>query len=120
MSLSHRNENGFTMLEILVSIAILSITIIPLLGLMANAPLLHAQMEHKTRAAFLAQLKIEEVKNAATYNFAPDRDVPAATSFPDPDSKYEYTVIDDGDADIKDITVQVWYDGEQIIELGNR
>lgn len=138
-----RNENGFTMLEILASITILSIVVIPLMGLMTSAPLLHAQREQQTRAAFLAQLRLEELKQVITYNFDYNFDYKHGTGngynksgaatdfpadeFPASDAKFRYEIIDDlADSEIKNITIKVWYDedddnindvGEQQVEL---
>jgi len=112
--ISKGNESGFTMLEVLVSVGLMGIVIIPLMGLLASAAVLHAQREQETRAIFLAQKKIEEIKNNATTDFAADynKSPGAGTDFPSPDSKYKYTVIDSEGSDIKDITVQVWYDDD--------
>lgn len=113
--MSFRNEDGFTILEILVSIAILSITIIPLVGLFSTAVVIHAQREQQTRTAFLAQLRLEEVKQKATYDFSTDYSIPETSGgdpggFSAPDDKYKYTIIDDNDTDLREITIQVWYD----------
>ncbi len=105
------SESGFTMLEILVSIALMSIVIIPLLGLMADATKIHVQLERQTRSAFLAQLKLEEVKNDATADFTSDYDA-TAVEFSAPDLGFKYNITDTVDIanDMKAITVVVWYD----------
>jgi len=116
--MSHRSECGFTMVEILASVAILSIVIVPLMGLMASAPLIHTKQERQTRAAFLVQLKLEEVKNKITYdnnlNFTTEYDEEAVAFTIAQDTKFKYTItITDPDpdpGDLKTITVQVWYD----------
>ena len=121
--MSHRDESGFTMLEILVSIAILSIAVLPLLGLLTSAPLLHAQREQQTRAAFLAQRKVEEVRNRIIgdndFDFTTEYDEPA-TGFPAPDPTFKYTITVTDPApdpgDLKDITVQVWYDENGVVD----
>ena len=109
-----RCENGFTMLEILVSIMLLSIVLIPLLGLMADAARIHVRLERQTTSAFLAQLKLEDVKNDATLDFAGDYNAVASDfSEFDPESKYlgfKYNIVHDNDPNIKTITVVVWYD----------
>ena len=107
-----KNESGFTMLEILVSIMLMSIVLIPLLGLMADAARIHVQLERQTRSAFLAQLKMEEVKNDATLDFADDYNTVNPEEFLDPDSGFKYIVTDTVDIadDVKAISVQVWYD----------
>lgn len=105
-------SNGFTMLEVLAAIAILAITVVPLVGLLSTAITIHVQREQETRAAFLAQLKLEEIKNIVTLDFGSDYNKPAgdATDFPAPNSRFRYTVTDNVDPDIKDITVRVWCD----------
>ena len=106
------NQSGFTMLEILVSIMLLSIVIIPLLGLMAHAARIHVQLERHTRSAFLAQLKLEEVKNKATLDFSTDYTTAAPVEFSAPDLGFKYTITDTDDitGNMKAITVVVWYD----------
>ena len=111
--ISHRDESGFTMLEIVASVAILVIAIIPMLGLFTGAPALHAQQEQQTRAAFLAQLRLEEVKSKAARDFDADynKTSVSAADFPAPDTKFRYTVSHStADADIKEFSVTVWYD----------
>ena len=77
--------------------------------LLPEALVLDAQMERETKVAFLAQLKMEEVKSKAIHDFAQDY-TESATAFPSPDSDYKYTVSDDQGTGIKEITVNVWYD----------
>ena len=105
-----RCENGFTMLEILVSIALMSIVIIPLLGLMTDAARIHSHLERQTRSAFLAQMKLEEIKNDITLDFI--LNLPVTGEFPDPDLGFKYIVTDTVDIpdDMKTISVEVWYD----------
>jgi prepilin-type N-terminal cleavage/methylation domain-containing protein len=105
-----KRENGFTMLEILASIALLSITIIPLLGLLAGSLVSHAQREQQLRAAFLAQKRLEEVKDEILSNDLVGDYNEAATAFPAPDLNYKYIVTVTDDADIRNIAVRVWFD----------
>jgi|GEM_PF-608195 len=102
-------RNGFTLLEILLTIVILSIALIPLMELLPGALVLDAQMERESKVAFLAQQKLEEVKSKATYDFDQDYSE-SATAFPSPDSTFKYTVSDDQGTEIKEIAVTVWYD----------
>ena len=97
-----RGEAGFTMVEVLVSLAILAITVTPMMGLFTMAPMLHAYREQQLRSAFLAQLRLEEVKNKATYNFDGDynkaagaaTDFPTGDGFESSDADYRYTITD--------------------------
>jgi hypothetical protein len=55
--------------------ALLSITILPLLGFMAMAPSLHVKRERDIRSAFLAQLMAEQIKHDGMADFdGPDLD----------------------------------------------
>lgn len=102
-------EDGYTLLEIILTISILSIALIPLMEMLPQALLLDAQLEREAKAAFLAQRKLEEVKSKAIYDFDQDYTEPA-TAFSSPDSTFKYTVSDDQGAEIKEIAVNVWYD----------
>lgn len=105
-----KTQNGFTMLEILASIALLSITIIPLLGLITSTLMSNAQREQQLRAAFLAQKRLEEVKDALLSNDLVGNYNEPPTAFSAPDSRYKYTVTVTEDPDIRDIAVKVWFD----------
>lgn len=101
--------NGFTILEVLFTIIILSIVLIPMMKMLPDALILDARMESETKVAFLAQRKMEEVKSKAVYDFSQDY-TEFATAFPAPDSAFKYTVSDDQGSGIKEIAVVVWYD----------
>ena len=121
-------ESGYTLLEILLTISILSIALIPLMEMLPQALLLDAKLEQETKVAFLAQRKLEEVKSKAIYDFDQDY-TESATAFPSPDQGFKYTVSDDQGAEIKEIAVNVWRDedgdgsagdGEELIELNTK
>jgi len=128
-----KGEAGFTMVEVLVALAILSITLIPLMGLFTMAPVLHSHREQKLRAGFLAQLRLEQVKNkiienfeyqypgdgynkssGAVTDFAPPVGDPEEGLFEPSDAEYRYTIVDailSGPPPLmRDITVTVWHD----------
>ncbi len=102
-------ENGYTLLEIIMAISILSIALIPLMEMLPRALLLDAQLERETKIAFLAQRKSEAVKSRAIYAFDQDYSESAIAFLP-PDSTFKYTVSDDQGVEIKEIAVTVWYD----------
>jgi prepilin-type N-terminal cleavage/methylation domain-containing protein len=127
--LSCKAEDGFTLLEVLGAIVILGIIVIPLLGLLIDALIVHAQREQQTRSVFLAQLRLEEIKSkiitasdfaTADYN----KPAGAAGDFPPPDSRFKYTVTHDDHnyPDIKAVTVTVWYDedGDDTVSAGEQ
>ena len=105
----HTDERGFTLLEILAAIVILSIALIPMMEMLPAALVLDSQLEQKTRVTFLAQRKLEEVKCKAIYDFSPDYSE-SATAFPSPDVSFKYVLTDDQGTEIKEISVVVWYD----------
>ncbi len=127
MAHSHR-EDGYTLLEIVLTMAILSIALIPLMEMLPRAMVLDMQLERETKMAFLAQQKLEEVKGKAVYDFAQDYNE-TATAFPSPDSTFKYSVTDTPSAEIREVAVSVWYDadgnggvddGEEHIELNTK
>jgi len=104
------DRNGFTILEILVAIAILSIALIPMIQIFPQVLIVNAQVEQEARSAFLSQQKMEEVKGKILSYFEPNYSVATPTAFPSPDATFKYTISDDGGAEIKVLTVRVWYD----------
>lgn len=59
-----RNEHGFTLIEILVAVTILSIVSLAFMGYFVTAMERSADNNHRTIAANLARLKAEELKEA--------------------------------------------------------
>jgi len=57
-----RNSNGFTLIEILVALVILSISLLALAGLMVTTTKNNSFGSHMTEAATLAQDKLEELR----------------------------------------------------------
>jgi prepilin-type N-terminal cleavage/methylation domain-containing protein len=113
------NENGFTLIEILVALIVLVMALIPMAGVVTHFLGENLDLERKDRTAFLAQLKMEEAKIKTIAHFLDNHDE-SATAFPAPDSSFKYTVtlsfiLDDKGIpesyDIKLIQVNVWYDG---------
>lgn len=110
----HFDEGGFTLIEVLLALVILSIAIIPLMQIFPQASLIATNSQRETRIGFLAQQKLEQVKGQALSYFFGDYNE-SATAFPSPDSDFKYTVSyfttsgDDGNQ-IKSIKVRVWYD----------
>ena len=133
-------DDGFTLLEVLAAIALLSIVVTPLLGLITSSLAMHSQREYQTRAAFLAQLRLEEVKQKITgssdfggadYNKpgVSTTDFRTEDGFHESDSKFRYTIWHDGDADMKHVKVIAWCDkngdnaiseSEQVVELNTK
>lgn len=115
-----RNERGLTYLEILATILIMSIALIPIMRIMPEGMKATRRVERLTRANFLGQSKMDEIRSQIlgtnpNYGFSKDYNK-SATAFPNPDDppdphfKYKYTVTDDQGAGIKELKVTVWFD----------
>lgn len=109
-----RQAQGFTLIEVLASIALISVAIIPVAKALTQGLALSAKEERVTKVIFLAERKIEELENIILDDFDTHRDKVATAFTDDGYSGYKYTVSDtvierDG-SDLKKIQVQVWYD----------
>lgn len=69
-----RVENGFTLIEVMVSIVILAIGLLGLAPMMAISITGNAFANEATEATVLAQDKIEELKNMASFASIPQSD----------------------------------------------
>jgi prepilin-type N-terminal cleavage/methylation domain-containing protein len=99
------NVYGFTLLEILLTIAILSIILIPMMEILPGALVLETKLEHETKIVFLAQKIMEEVKSRIIYNFDFDYSETGVLN-----SVYSYNVTDYWllGEEIRSIRVRVW------------
>lgn len=61
---SKMNSHGFTLLEVMIAIAIISIALISLQALNNRTIATHAYLQKMTQATLLAQYKISEVESA--------------------------------------------------------
>jgi prepilin-type N-terminal cleavage/methylation domain-containing protein len=110
-----RAEDGFTLVEALVSVAILAIALVVFLGGMSTGVLSSNQSDRLSTAHELARSQMEYTKESA-YQAAP-------ATYPAVPAPAGYTVsatasdIPDGDADIQLITVQVTKDGAVVYTL---
>jgi len=94
-----RVENGFTLIEVMVSIVILAIGLLGLAPMMAISITGNAFANEATEATVLAQDRIEELKNTATFASIPQSDSV------DVDGKY--SVVSRVDDSVSDGTVPV-------------
>jgi type IV pilus assembly protein PilV len=69
-----RAEKGFTLIEVMVSVVILAIGLLGLAPMMAISITGNSFANEATRATVLAQDKIEELKNTATFASIPQAD----------------------------------------------
>ena len=103
------NKGGFTLIEILASIVLIAVALVPLMQILAQSLGLSMKEERLTKVIFLGERKMEEVRGKVTYDFDTSR-AESAAQFLVPYDEYKYTVADDEGADIKVISVTVWHD----------
>ena len=88
------NESGFTLIEVMVSIIILSIGVLGLAPLMAVSVTGNSFSSEATRANVIAQDKIEELKNVVSLGAMPRVDTATV------DGRYHYSArVDDTGSD---------------------
>lgn len=109
-----KNGAGFTLIEIVLTIFIMSLAIIPIMQVFPTTLMVSKDTEQMTRATFLTERKMEEVKGKIRYedNFTNDYNE-SPTAFPPPDENYKYTVVDteaEHPNEVKEIEVTVWHD----------
>jgi len=97
---------GFTLVEVLVAALIIGVALIPVLSLFHAAAGHIAVAERETRAAFLAQARLEEVKDL---DYSALESVPRAACPEDP--AYDYTIAVESLGRAKKIAVTVYYPG---------
>jgi prepilin-type N-terminal cleavage/methylation domain-containing protein len=102
------NISGFTFIEVLAAMVILSVALIPLLIWVPTSIQTKLQSERKTTAIFLAQGEIEELHYRIIKNF--DRSYNASLiSFSPPYQDFRYNVTDSAAGDLKTISVKAWH-----------
>ena len=100
---------GFTYLEVLAALVILSVALIPILTWVPTSIQTKLKTERKTTAIFLAQEKLEELRYKIINNFGVDYTVAAPNPFYPPYQDFSYTVNDNFNSNIKTISVKVWH-----------
>lgn len=99
---------GFTFLEVLAALVILSAALIPILTWVPVSIQSKLQAERKTTSIFLCQSKLEEVRYKVIKNFVNNYNA-ASLSFNSPYQNYKYTVSDNLDSNLKTISVKSWH-----------
>jgi prepilin-type N-terminal cleavage/methylation domain-containing protein len=93
-TIRNTHDSGFTLIEVMVSIVILSIGVLGLAPLMAVSVTGNSFSNEATRANVIAQDKIEELKNVVSFGAIPRVDTATV------DSRYHYTArVDDTGSD---------------------
>ncbi|MFH1836900.1 MAG: prepilin-type N-terminal cleavage/methylation domain-containing protein [Candidatus Omnitrophota bacterium] len=119
-----RTNKGFTLIEILATVAIIGIGIVPVMNILPEGMKSIRKVEYLTRSVMLAQQKMDEVRSlvlGTNAGYGYDKaggydDTGTFTSFTD----YAYEVEDDQGADIRELSVTVWFDenGNSTLDAG--
>jgi len=112
-----RSSKGFTLIEVMTATALIGLVLVAVMQIVPGMLKVSRQVEVTTKATFLAEKKIEEIRSLICADYSVDR-TQAATAFPSPDTLYKFTVSDDAAANIKVINVTVWNDddGDNVVD----
>jgi len=108
-----RCDKGFSLLEVMIALAIVAIALVTLLGLSNRTILVQDRVQKLTRATLLAQqlMSEQELKPATQQNWAPEEDVFAA---PFEDFRWQVSYQDTLINQVKQVTVTVlWGEAEK-------
>ena len=112
MSRSNHNDNGFTLIEVLIAIVILSVGLLGMASLTVGIINGNKFSNGLTTATTLAQDKMEDIRRQ-DYS---DVDDEAKAACPSPHAAYNRrVVVADGSpaANMKTVTVTVWWDSDK-------
>ncbi len=101
-------KKGFSLVELIASIVIISIALVPLLNWLPLSIQTHLKAERKTKSIFLAQGKLEEIRAAITNNFNRDFNLDP-TPFSPPYQDFFFSITDDLNVNLKTISVKAWH-----------
>jgi prepilin-type N-terminal cleavage/methylation domain-containing protein len=99
-------KKGFTLLEMLLTIVLLTVGITSILQMVSMAMFADTNLENTTIARYLAQEKMEEIKDAATYT-AIDGYASARTALTGNFADFDRAVTVTGDP--KEVNVTVYW-----------
>jgi len=106
----HKTDNGFTLLEVLIAILILSVGLLGMASLTIGIINANRFSNDMTTATTLGQDKMEDIRRAGYANAVSE--TKATMSSPYSDYKREVTVTDNTPAtDMKTISIKVYWGG---------
>lgn len=106
-----RRERGFTIVEILVAMTILSIGLLGIVGLQLIATNSSGYSRRATEAAILAEHKLEELRTTPIDEIASGEDVVDASGMPTEDGPFTRTWTVTWNSDLGNVSVRVaWSD----------
>lgn len=103
---SERKRNGFLLMEVLVSVAILAVAMTVLLESILNSIAATQLSRQRTKAAYLAQAKMWEMEDLLYWKSDPGF-FDARGDFEDADSDYGWEIEVDSDEDLAEHVVTV-------------
>ena len=110
------NNSGFTLIEVLIAMVILSVGLLGTAALITGIINSNKLSNRITTATVLAQDKMEEIKGAGYAGAATE----TRTFLPSPDDNYEreVTVVDDSpSANMRTVTVTVYWESSKSASL---
>lgn len=107
-------HSGFTLLEIMIALAIISIALVALLGLANRAIGVHDRLHRVTQATLLAQQMMAETEVRAQHGTLAKND--SAGVFSDPYGEYRWTIAyaDTPLPSVKMVTVTVLWGNKEL------
>lgn len=116
---SSRYNKGFSLLEVMIALAIVSIALVTLLGLSNQTILVQDRVQKLTRATLLAQqlMSEQELRPVAQQNWEPQEDVFEA---PFEEFRWQVSFQDTLITKVKQVTVTVLWgpaDKNEMVEL---
>jgi len=110
MALRSDSKKGFTLIEIVAAMAIMSVALVPMMRLVPGMIQSKVAVEQKTTALFLAEQKTEEIKQLLLNDFSTSV-AAVETSFNAPHQDYRFTIAETSEIAgfLKNITVTTWH-----------
>jgi len=113
MKITNKNNRGFTLIEIVISIAIISIVGIAILGFYANSSQIIKEADIRERALMIAQQELEKTKALSYDNIDTTgyNNISGGDGFSDFEVK---RTVNNINSTLKKITIEVRWDSKSI------
>mgnify|MGYP001405844763 CR=1 FL=1 len=82
------NKGGFTLLEVMIALAIVSIALVAMLGLTQRNILVNDRLQQMTRATFLAKQKMAEIEHGVQQGLEVNKG-----DFPPPNQNFSWSIL---------------------------
>ncbi len=102
-----KSQRGFTLLEVMIALAIISVALVTLLSLGTSSIRVHGRLQHTTQATLLAQQKMAEVEVGAEQGTLQPNDDEDFFATPFADYRWHIAYTDTPLATVKMVTVTV-------------